>query len=193
MNKLPNHTSLKEWAAVISALGTGDQVILLRKGGIADARFGVEAERFYLLPTYLHQKEKQFTPEGVKHFHATDRPDLVPDLVEVDTWCEVVKTFRVAELERLEQLEPLVVFTGDTIRERYHFRPSEAVHVIAVRAYRLPVPAQVRMRPEYGGCKSWISVEEEIDTAGSTQVLEESRLAERVAEVERALALAGVP
>ena len=50
MNKLPNHTALKEWSTVIDALGRGDQVILIRKGGIADPPFGVEADRFYLFP-----------------------------------------------------------------------------------------------------------------------------------------------
>ena len=44
MTKLPNHTALKEWASAIDALGRGAQVILIRKGGIADPTFGVEAE-----------------------------------------------------------------------------------------------------------------------------------------------------
>jgi len=48
MKKLANHTALKEWSTVIDALGRGDQVILIRKGGIADPSFGVEAVQFYL-------------------------------------------------------------------------------------------------------------------------------------------------
>ena len=38
MNKLPNHTALKEWASVIAALGRGEQIILIRKGGIESAK-----------------------------------------------------------------------------------------------------------------------------------------------------------
>src|SRR5713101_2916398 len=55
MNKLPNHAALKEWASAIAALGRGEQVILIRKGGIADPKFGLEAQRFYLFPTNFHE------------------------------------------------------------------------------------------------------------------------------------------
>ena len=46
MNKLPNHTALKEWSNVVQALGSGEQVLLIRKGGIADPSFGLDADRF---------------------------------------------------------------------------------------------------------------------------------------------------
>ena len=62
MNKLPNHTALKEWASAIAALGRGDQVILIRKGGIADPKFGLEAKRFYLFPTNFHEGEDSRPP-----------------------------------------------------------------------------------------------------------------------------------
>ena len=89
MNKLPNHTSLKEWANVIEALGRGEEIILIRKGGIADPHFGVEADRFYLYPTFFHQAE------GAE-----------PRDVTITHWCEVVKTWRVDDLETLYRLEP---------------------------------------------------------------------------------------
>ena len=59
MKTLPNHTALKEWQSVIAALGRGDQIILIRKGGIADAGFAVEANRFYLFPTKFHESGGQ--------------------------------------------------------------------------------------------------------------------------------------
>ena len=46
--KLPNHTALKEWSTVIDALGRGEQVILIRKGGIADPKFGPSLRRHLL-------------------------------------------------------------------------------------------------------------------------------------------------
>ena len=104
MQKLANHTALKEWAAVISAVRSGDQVILVRKGGIADPAFGVEADRFYLFPTYMHQKEKQFRRAHLQHFEITDRPDTEPETVEIDTWCEVARVWRVTNLDLLRNL-----------------------------------------------------------------------------------------
>jgi hypothetical protein len=184
MNKLPNHTSLKEWAAVVSALRNGDQIILVRKGGIADPSFGVEAERFYLLPTYMHQKEKQFRPGMRHHFAATDRPGGEPEAVEVDTWCEVARVWRVADRDLLRRLEPFVIFTAETFEERYRFRPDQAVHVIAVRAHKLPAPVSVRNAPEYAGCKSWVSVAEEIDVTGSMPALGDEAFMARLAEID---------
>ncbi len=187
MQKIPNHTALKEWAAVISALRSGDQIVLVRKGGIADPEFGVEAERFYLFPTYLHQKEKQFRPEYVHHFTATDRPGGEPEEVTVDTWCEVAGVWRVTDLELLRKLGDRVIFTDETFEERYRFRPDQAVHVIAVKAFALPEGVKVRNLPLYAGCRSWISVEEEIDVTGSVPAISDALLAEKLDALERIL------
>lgn len=163
MTKLPNHTALKEWSNVVAALGRGQQIVLIRKGGIADPAFGVEAERFYLYPTYFHQGESESRPS-----------------VSITHWCEAVRTWRVSDLESLDRLEPLVVIPRDTLEARYNFRPDQALYVIAVRTYSLPHPVEVRFRDEYGGCRSWVSLDDEIDVEGSTPVLDESELQARI-------------
>jgi hypothetical protein len=166
MNKLANHTALKEWSNVVGALARGEQILLIRKGGIADPDFGVEAERFYLYPTYFHQGESEARP-GVTVTH----------------WCEVVRTWSVKEREALERLEPLVTLPRETLDARYNFRPDQALYVIAVRAWELAQPAEVQYRDEYGGCRSWISVDEEIDVDGSRPVLGEVALDAKIAHV----------
>lgn len=163
VNKLPNHTALKEWSNVVAALGRGEQIVLIRKGGIADPSFGVEAERFYLYPTYFHQGEAEARP-GVTITH----------------WCEVVRTWSVRDEESLAKIAAEVVLPYDTLEARYRFRPDQALYVIAVRTYALARPAEVRFRDEYGGCKSWVSVDEEIPIDGSTPVLQEVELQARI-------------
>lgn len=170
MNKLPNHTTLKEWANVIDAIGEGRQIILIRKGGLADPKFGVEAERFYLYPTYFHQGEQD--PRTT---------------VEVTHWAEVVKTWSVRDLEVLGRLEPFVVMPRDTLVTRYKFRPDQALHIIAVRGWKLPQPVTVRYADAYGGCVSWISVDDEIDVTGSASVLSEDELTRKIAEIDAAV------
>jgi hypothetical protein len=170
MNKLPNHTALKEWSNVVGALGRGEQILLIRKGGIADPDFGVEAERFYLYPTYFHQGESEARPS-----------------VTVTHWCEVVRTWPVTQRPALEELAPLVALPWDTLEARYRFRPDQALYVIAVRAWELPRPARVEYRDEYGGCRSWISVDEEIDVDGSRPVLDEAVLSARIEDVAATL------
>lgn len=187
MQKLANHTALKEWASVISALRAGDQVILVRKGGIADPAFGVEAERFYLFPTYLHQKEKQFRQDFLHHFKRTDQGGSEPETVEIDSWCEVVRVWRVSDLELLRRLGDAVIFTAETFEERFRFRPDQAVHVIGVRTFRLPSAADVRSGALHAGCRSWISVDEEIDVTGSSPVLEEPILEKKLDSIEQIL------
>ena len=170
MNKLPNHTALKEWSNVVGALARGEQILLIRKGGIADPDFGVEAERFYLYPTYFHQGESEARPS-----------------ITVTHWCEVVRTWSVKEREALERLEPLVALPRETLEARYNFRPDQALYVIAVRTWELAQPAEVQYRDEYGGCRSWISVDEEIGVDGSRPVLEEAALDAKIAHVAATL------
>lgn len=171
MNKLPNHTALKEWASVIDALGRGEQVILIRKGGLADPAFGVEAERFYLFPTNYH-----------------DAGGGEPTHVPITNWAEVVRTWRITDLEMLERLEPLTILDRAAIETRYRFRPDQAVNVIAVRAWRLTQPVRIAMTPAYGGCRSWVSIDDEIDVAGSVAALGDDELESRIAEIDALLA-----
>ena len=166
MNKLPNHTALKEWSNVVAALGSGEQVILIRKGGIADPSFGIEADRFYLYPTYFHQGESDARPS-----------------VTVTHWCEVVRTWSVRDAALLDRLAEHVAIPRETLDARYNFRPDQALYVIAVRTYALAKPAEVRFRDEYGGCRSWVSVDEEIDVEGSTPVLGEAELQARLGQL----------
>lgn len=170
MNKIPNHTSLKEWASVIDALGSGDQIVLIRKGGLADQTFGVEAARFYLFPTNYH-----------------DAGGAEPSHVRITHWAEVLKTWQIRDGELLQRLEPLTVLDRDTINTRYRFRPDQAINVIAVRAYRLARPAEVVMKPEYAGCRSWVSIDEEIDIDGSLPALGEEAMRARIAAIDALL------
>ena len=174
MNKLPNHTALKEWASAIAALGRGDQVILIRKGGIADPKFGLEAQRFYLFPTNFHEG-------GAAGFSP-------PSSIPITHWCETVRTWEIRDLDALLRLEPLVVFDRATLETRYRFRPDQAIHVIAVRTFALPHKATIPMNDRYEGCRSWVSLDEEIDIGASRPVLNEPELRAKIDAVAAALA-----
>jgi hypothetical protein len=55
----PMPIAFKEWAVTVRALAEGEQLITLRKGGIRepDKHFALEHERFFLYPTFDHQRE----------------------------------------------------------------------------------------------------------------------------------------
>ncbi|HEX7706170.1 MAG TPA: DUF1802 family protein [Thermoanaerobaculia bacterium] len=172
--KLPNHTALKEWANVVEALGRGEQIILIRKGGLADPAFGIDADQFYLYPTYFHQGESDARP-----------------FVTLTHWAEIVRTWRITDRETLTRLEPFVVIPRETLDARYRFRSDQALYVLALRAWELPAPIRIPFREQYGGCLSWISVEEEIDVEGSRPVLAPEVLTTGVEAIDRAIAAAG--
>ena len=173
MNKLANHTALKEWASIIEALDRGEQVVLIRKGGLADPNFGLEADRFYLFPTNYH-----------------DAGGGEPTHVPITHWAEVVRTWQVHDLETLHRLEPLVALDRTTLDTRYKFRPDQAINVIAVRAWRLAKPVRVAMTEAYGGCRSWVSLDDEIDVDGSTPALGDAELQAKIESVDALLAAA---
>jgi hypothetical protein len=172
MNKLPNHTALKEWASVIDALDRGEQVVLIRKGGLADPHFGMEADRFYLFPTNYH-----------------DAGGGEPTHVPITHWAEIVRTWQVRDLDTLFRLEPLVAMDRATLETRYKFRPDQAINVIAVRAWQLAKPANIKMTEAYAGCRSWVSIDEEIDIDGSVPALGEAQLQAKVESVDALLAV----
>jgi hypothetical protein len=167
---LANHTALKEWSNVIDALGRGEQIILIRKGGIADPGFGVDAERFYLYPTYFHQGESDARPS-----------------VTITHWCEVVKTWRVRDAAVLDRLASVVSIPRETLEKRYRFRADQALHVIAVRTWRLAASAEVAFKDDYAGCRSWISIDPEVDVADSVPALNEDELAVKAEESDALL------
>lgn len=166
MRKLPNHTALKEWSSVVDALGRGDQVVLIRKGGIADPAFGVEAQQFYLYPTYFHQGENEHRPS-----------------VAVTHWCEVVRTWSVRDRDALQRLEKFVALPRETLEARYRFRSDQALLIIGVRTFALPRPVEVAFREQYAGCLSWISLDDEIDVDGSTPALPDAALQARLSQI----------
>ncbi|HXH39525.1 MAG TPA: DUF1802 family protein [Thermoanaerobaculia bacterium] len=170
MNKIPNHLALKEWASVIEALGGGEQVVLVRKGGLADRSFEVGSERFYLFPTNYH-----------------DAGGVEPARLRITHWAEALKTWQIRDIDVLRRLEQLTILDRETIETRYRFRPDQAVNVIAVRAYRLAKPAEVVMKPEYVGCRSWVSVDEEIDIDGSIPALRDDEVQARIGTIDALL------
>jgi hypothetical protein len=175
MNKLPHHTALKEWASVIAALGRGEQVILIRKGGIADPGFGLEATRFYLFPT---------------NFHEGGAPSTSAARIPITHWCEAIRTWRVHDLETLYRLEPLVVLDRPTLETRFRFRPDQAVNIIGVRTFALARPVEIELSEAYAGCRSWVSLDQEIDIDESRPVLRDEVLEGRMESVDALLSAA---
>ena len=98
-----------------------------------------------------------------------------------------MKTWEVRDLSALLRLESQVVFDRATLETRYRFRPDQAIHVIGVRTFALPDATSVPMNARYEGCRSWVSLDEEIDIDGSRPVLATEQLQQKIEAIAAAL------
>src|SRR6185369_15853153 len=84
-------TAFKEWAIVVDALGRGDQILILRKGGISEGRngFRVDHPEFLLFPTLFHQQREKVLPEAQARFDQIAPRLASPETVRLEYYATV--------------------------------------------------------------------------------------------------------
>ncbi len=162
----PVRVAFKEWAVVVDALGRGDQIIILRKGGISEGPGGFQLEhnRFCLFPTLFHQQRESVQPTAQIRYDAL-APKLSPNSVHLQFFAEVADWKFLDSLEAALRLRGQHIWREEVIRDRFDWGKSKSIYAMAVRVFRLPMPVELPMRTDYGGCKSWV----ELDTIVSTE------------------------
>ena len=92
--------ALKEWAAICLALIEGQQSLIVRKGGIAEASgdFQIEATRFLLYPTFVHQQEMGLCPDAKPLLDAAQKSQPRAGTVRLEAWAEVTGVYQVRDL-----------------------------------------------------------------------------------------------
>jgi hypothetical protein len=172
--------ALKEWAVAVRALERGETALVVRKGGIREKAFAVPKTRFLLLPGYEHQR-----PELLKSEY---RPlmDEIPDLTDdgplrFSSFAEVVGAYEVSEAEELAALGPYHMWTSEYAESRFRWRPKKPLTVLVLRTYLLPETVELPYADEYGGCKSWIELQETVSTDEARPALSQADFDELVA------------
>ena len=109
--------AFKEWAVTVRALAEGEQLLTLRKGGIREPEqhFRLEHERFFLYPTFDHQRndlvrdshqpELRAPSRRASGPRASRRPRPLtqdggiaqPDRVRIRAWAEVAGHWTIAD------------------------------------------------------------------------------------------------
>ena len=164
--------ALKEWAVAVKALERGETALVVRKGGIREKAFAVPKTRFLLLPGYEHQR-----PELLKgdYRHLLDEiPDLTDDgPLRFSSFAEVVGAHEVSEAEELAAIDPHHMWTSEYAESRFRWRPKKPLTVLVLRTYLLPEAIELPYVDEYGGCKSWIELQETVSVEGVRPALSE--------------------
>lgn len=165
--------ALKEWALVIEALARGEQVFLLRKGGIAEGRHGFELRhrKFLFFPTWEHQQVESVKSEYRDLFQQLQPRD--PEAVAIAYSAEVTDVAPAPSRDRFRQLAPHHIWTESFIDSRYGYRPDLPLFLVVVRVHRLPRATGIANDRRYAGCRSWVDLLEEVSTAESRPTVEE--------------------
>lgn len=187
--------AFKEWAIVVDALGRGEQIIILRKGGISEGKGGFKMEhpRFFLFPTLFHQQRESVVPAAQARYDQI-APNFPPkDKLRIEFFAEVAFVEQLHSLEQANTLRGQHVWRDEVIAERFEWGREKAIFALAVKVFRLPHAVELPMLPSYGGCKSWIELDEDIATQGSHLVLGEAEFQVKLDRMREALKRGAVP
>src|SRR6267143_5866898 len=98
--------AFKEWAIVVDALGRGEQIIILRKGGIREDQggFKMDHSQFLLFPTLFHQQRESVVSTAQARFDQIAPIFPEKDRVRLDFFAGVVEWQRLDSFASAERL-----------------------------------------------------------------------------------------
>ncbi len=184
--------ALKEWATAVKALGQGEQILALRKGGIhrEDRDFRFVHPEFLLFPTYEHQKEELIKPEFHNALSETYIENGGGGSVDFTYFCQVTDKFELRDESDLDRISDLHIWTDDYAHRRLHWRPKQPLTVALLRVYKLQQPQSLPVLAEYSGCKSWVELGRDVSLGNMTPVLSDAEYERQAATVKDALSKA---
>ena len=171
--------ALKEWATVVRALEAGDQMVLLRKGGILDVASGfvVESKKFLLFPTFEQQSLDNLKPEFQNYLDLAKDSKPAEGKNKITSYAEVVAEADLVSEKKIKELSEFHIWSDSYIKTRMNWMPDKAIKAVFLRTYQIP-ECEIPLKPEYHGCKSWIDINANLDS--KKPVLDELELNSRL-------------
>jgi hypothetical protein len=153
--------AFKEWAVIVRALLSGEQLLDVRKGGLREEgrHFDLHASRVWLYPTVEHQRADLLKPAYTRWLDdaaATPPPD---GSIRVDGWADIVGVVTTTEPDELAKIDSKLIWTNDYASSRLSWKKRDPLWVLALRAHRLMEPITLPWRDEYAGCSSWLELD----------------------------------
>ncbi len=153
--------ALKEWAVITHALLEGEQIVDIRKGGLREdgRHFGVPTRRFWLYPTAEHQRAELLKPA---YRHWIDLAHAAPagETIDIAGYADITDVATLTEPEQLDALASKLIWTGDYAQSRLKWKKRDGLWVLVCRVHRLLEPVRVPWRDAYGGCTSWVTLDD---------------------------------
>ncbi|MDG0866271.1 DUF1802 family protein [Candidatus Lucifugimonas marina] len=187
---LPNSSNigLKEWAVTTGALGRGEQIFMLRKGGIREdgRHFKIEHEQFLLYPGVFHEGELLLKQEKQNLLEETANADFSKE-IPFSVYCELVETIEISEEHHVRALDAFHIWSKEFPVKRFNWKPRHPLKLMIVRAHKLDSSVTVNVDETYGGCKSWVDLTDEIDITNLTPALSDAEFEAQVSKIHEAL------
>ena len=153
--------AFKEWQLVADALASGEQSVLLRKGGISEGKAGFQwlHDRFFLFPSLFHEQAGQVAllPDGSPRSWSP-LPGVAEDEIVFSVYVETLATGRIADWEEVQRLAPYHIWREEIVRERFDWGDEPGIAWAVVKAWKLVDPWVLKDRATFGGCRSWFGM-----------------------------------
>lgn len=174
-------SGFKEWEGVCAALGSGRQVLIFRKGGVAEDRgaFVPDRDRFWLYPTRVHEAE-QGLREGFGGSLASENRNEIT----IDLFARVERIKRISDWKVLVNLYSEHIWTEETIRKRFDYR-EPGLWCMIVRIYRSDPAWSIAVDAAAAGCKTWVEIPPPTDCVRLNPVIGDAEFSARVERIER--------
>ena len=111
----------------------------------------------------------------------SDKP--AEGIIRVRSFGIAVESFSITTQQKLISLSEEYVYAVDEIKKRFEFRPGEAMTAVAVQVYRLPNTFEIPVKTKYGGCVSWVNLEDSISTEHATPALTDTVFNQRLTRI----------
>jgi hypothetical protein len=172
--------ALKEWGIAINGLARGEQVLLVRKGGIMEETrdFRLEETSFYLYPTYEHQRADLIKEPYRDELHRmVEGMELPPKQVTITHAAHVTDDIMISDAKVLQLLDGFHILTSNYAEERLNWKADKPLHILIVRTYHLTQAKTIPVADAYIGCKSWITLQQPIVDTDLVPVLSDEEFA----------------
>jgi hypothetical protein len=181
--------AFKEWAIVIDALARGEQIFILRKGGLHEGRRGFQMEHseFALFPTLFHQQRDSVIPSAQIRYDEISPFFPPPNILRLEYWAKVVEHHSLDSFDHVRRLSSQHIWREELLADRFEWGREQSIYAIVVRIYRLPLKIELPMVPEYGGCKSWVTLAHSVTRAECEPVIDDATFQSRLARFHNAI------
>ncbi|MFM6189671.1 DUF1802 family protein [Planktothrix sp.] len=186
METLTNH-ALKEWKIAIQALEEGQTILLLRKGGIREqgGKFNVAQDKILLYPTFEHQQPTLLKPEYANQVQLVSS-GWHPETVKISSFAEITDILswnNSQDQSLINALMPFHIWNEVFVRDRLQFKPQQPLYILLLRTYKLPKVYEIPYDSSYGGCRSWIELQENIPLDNMIPVLTQENYDQQVSTI----------